>query len=525
MLKRVFAGIILSYQKVESGFPMQETPVQQASVAQPTSHDLLNTYLIASLGFGCFIGWDLIGAFSPATVLLTYTDIPDAFILRLVSLGALVLTYFACKLNADWFFENRVKVAVISTVLSLAVVANAVGGRYFSIPVPLSVVSWVLFGIGSGILDLIWCTYLSLLPTRRTLSTIAAGACLGTLIFVIAASASPASVSLFAITLIPVFSLSLLVFSFKNLPQASILPVKNYRRAPALSAAASISVGAHGILYGFITACMFFISPTAAIIVGGSGIIGSITALLFSRYEPKIDLDNSFIQRVSLPVIVVGLLLLPLVGETGQVFCGCLVNNALAFSSLLIRGNSCIENAEFQLHPVDRYAQRQVPRWFGFLVGTFVAFVLGTAIPEHAVVFNFVIVIMAGIVVTAFSIYNGNDGRNKEFLNGLLTDQSSPAEAESFVKLPSHFYQRCDEVIAAFDLSPREGEIFYLLAKGRNAKHIQEKLCISSSTVKTHIYRIYQKMGINSQQLLIDAVDNNASRSGDRSAPPTEGVR
>ena len=71
-------------------------------------------------------------------------------------------TYFACKLNADWFFENRVKVAVISTVLSLAVVANAVGGRYFSIPVPLSVVSWVLFGIGSGILDLIWCTYLSL---------------------------------------------------------------------------------------------------------------------------------------------------------------------------------------------------------------------------------------------------------------------------------------------------------------------------------------------------------------------------
>ena len=79
-------------------------------------------------------------------------------------------------------------------------------------------------------------------------------------------------------------------------------------------------------------------------------------------------------------------------------------------------------------------------------------------------------------------------------------------------------------MIAAFDLSPREGEIFYLLAKGRNAKHIQEKLCISSSTVKTHIYRIYQKMGINSQQLLIDAVDNNASRSGDRSAPPTEGV-
>ena len=35
---------------------------------------------------------------------------------------------------------------------------------------------------------------------------------------------------------------------------------------------------------------------------------------------------------------------------------------------------------------------------------------------------------------------------------------------------------------------------------------------ISSSTVKTHIYRIYRKMGINSQQLLIDTVDDEAIR-------------
>ncbi|WP_180326738.1 LuxR C-terminal-related transcriptional regulator [Raoultibacter phocaeensis] len=487
---------------------MQETPVQQGSVSQTTAPDLLNTYLIAGLGFGCFIGWDLIGAFSPATALLAYTDIPDAFVLRLVSLGALVLTYLICKLNADWFFDHRVKAAVISTVLSLAVVVNAACGQYLAIPAPLSVIAWVLFGIGSGVLDLIWCTYLSLIPTRRTLSAIAGGACLGTILFVIAASSSPASISLTAITLIPLASLALLVFLFRGLPESNILPVKDYRRAPALSPAASISVGAHGIIFGFITASMFFISPTAAIAVGGSGIVGSLAALCFARYEPKIDLDNSFIQRVSLPIIVVGLLLLPLLDTAGQVFCGCLVNIALAFSSLLIRGNSCIENAEFQLHPVDRYAQRQIPRWLGFFVGTLTAFVLGTAIPEHDVLFNFVIVGVAGIVVAAFSVYNGNDGRNKEFLNGLLTDQSSPAESESLAKLPSHFYQRCDDVIEHYDLSPREGEIFYLLAKGRNAKHIQEKLCISSSTVKTHIYRIYQKMGINSQQLLIDAVDN-----------------
>lgn len=46
------------------------------------------------------------------------------------------------------------------------------------------------------------------------------------------------------------------------------------------------------------------------------------------------------------------------------------------------------------------------------------------------------------------------------------------------------------------------------LAKGRNADYIQQKLFISSNTAKTHIGHIYKKMGINSQQRLIDLVDH-----------------
>ncbi|WP_297152446.1 LuxR C-terminal-related transcriptional regulator [uncultured Ellagibacter sp.] len=36
---------------------------------------------------------------------------------------------------------------------------------------------------------------------------------------------------------------------------------------------------------------------------------------------------------------------------------------------------------------------------------------------------------------------------------------------------------------------------------------MQQKLFISSNTAKTHITHIYRKMGINSQQRLIDLVD------------------
>ncbi|WP_241156635.1 MULTISPECIES: helix-turn-helix transcriptional regulator [unclassified Adlercreutzia] len=43
---------------------------------------------------------------------------------------------------------------------------------------------------------------------------------------------------------------------------------------------------------------------------------------------------------------------------------------------------------------------------------------------------------------------------------------------------------------------------------GRNAKYVGERLYISEHTVRSHIYRIYQKMDVHSQQELLDVIDN-----------------
>ena len=47
----------------------------------------------------------------------------------------------------------------------------------------------------------------------------------------------------------------------------------------------------------------------------------------------------------------------------------------------------------------------------------------------------------------------------------------------------------------------------FLLAKGHNAAYIQDKLCISKSTSKTHISHIYRKLDIHSQQELLSMVE------------------
>ena len=64
-----------------------------------------------------------------------------------------------------------------------------------------------------------------------------------------------------------------------------------------------------------------------------------------------------------------------------------------------------------------------------------------------------------------------------------------------------------------YHLSPRESEILCYLARGYSAKHIAETLTLSEHTVKTHTYRIYQKMNVHTKQELVTLVESFVSAS------------
>ncbi|RNL44104.1 helix-turn-helix transcriptional regulator [Paraeggerthella hongkongensis] len=67
--------------------------------------------------------------------------------------------------------------------------------------------------------------------------------------------------------------------------------------------------------------------------------------------------------------------------------------------------------------------------------------------------------------------------------------------------------EKCVAVARRCRLTPRETELLDLLAHGRNGPFIQEKLVLSRNTVKTHVSNIYAKLGVHSQQELIDIVE------------------
>jgi DNA-binding NarL/FixJ family response regulator len=71
----------------------------------------------------------------------------------------------------------------------------------------------------------------------------------------------------------------------------------------------------------------------------------------------------------------------------------------------------------------------------------------------------------------------------------------------------SPFELVCLQVARSCDLTQRETEVLVLLAKGRNRAYISEDLVVSDETAKTHIKRIYRKLGVHSQQEMIDLIE------------------
>ena len=63
-------------------------------------------------------------------------------------------------------------------------------------------------------------------------------------------------------------------------------------------------------------------------------------------------------------------------------------------------------------------------------------------------------------------------------------------------------------------LSPREREVFAMLAHGRDTAYIQERLFISQGTVRSHRDRIYRKLNVHSKQELLDLVEREFAAKG-----------
>lgn len=483
-------------------------------------------FAVAVAGFSCLIGWELSAVFSPSLPLLSFCDIQTAIFIRCISVLTLAFAFGFFAVKADLFFKNRDRLAVAALIVSfLPMICACAYTATGALPIIVLEISWALLGISQAILATYWCVIFSLMESSFTMRVVVSGGVGGTFLFVIVNAAGELWVSMLELCLILFISVLSAAMIARSIPKSSIPNVQDFRRVPDLSAPAFFSVASCGAVYGLMSIEVCYQGFMAALVGGASGIFGVALAVVWCVLGSRVDIDVGVVQRIALPLLVVSLLMMPLFEGPLRVIWACVALATLAHNQMFTWFSVSIENYEFRLHPVRRFALRQIPSWVGFFIGCLLAYAAAFVFrldSESLYLFTCVFVV---VIVVAFSVYGGDESKTKRRLDSLIDVAAQKAieavsKPEEVEVIPSAstcdggepfcsegFQDRCEEVSRKYSLTPRETEVFALLAKGRNAEYIAGQLMVTPATIKSHIYHIYQKLGVNSQQRLMDLVD------------------
>lgn len=94
----------------------------------------------------------------------------------------------------------------------------------------------------------------------------------------------------------------------------------------------------------------------------------------------------------------------------------------------------------------------------------------------------------------------------------MLGRERAADPAEPAVDAPDTRAAACERLALKAGLTEREAEVFELLARGYTLPGVSEALSISLNTVRSHSKSIYRKLGIDSKQSLIVAVEREMAQ-------------
>jgi len=130
-------------------------------------------------------------------------------------------------------------------------------------------------------------------------------------------------------------------------------------------------------------------------------------------------------------------------------------------------------------------AMRRHVLLYGLLGGVLIA---GLKLVEYRyLVVEYSVEIYGGIVAAVFSGVG-------IWLGLRLTKQPETVIREVLVPAPVDFIRDQDK-LQALAITPRELEVLELIAAGLSNKEIAERVFVSENTVKTHLSRVFDKLG------------------------------
>lgn len=476
------------------------------------------TDAVGVIGFSLYITWGFVCLFSnvlcPLSTPSLLGSIGNEFIFRSIGLVSMVFCLYFIRHFSDRLVEPKAREASSSIAILLSLFFGSICfllSTGLEIPTVVVGFSWVLFGLVN--VRLLWhsADFTSSLAVRQTLFVSALAFLLSGVFYRMVTMLDPIASSGF-VTLMPLLAILCLKTATKEKRRHDCVKVADSRDRVDLSRRTSFGILWIGVVFGFFLQVAFSDSSTSRGIfdqaVSPEGVIslglllGGVFLFVTSWIVKSNFVPFSVIQRIIYPLLVGSLLLfsaqISAFFSTLSLAVVCTsvtlydVSNWAALSALA---------SKYDAQPLYHFSRGRGPYLAGFLIGWILGLIIMVTLYQdyHAAISAVALVFVACLSLSVAIL---------PFVQPDLHLSSPKLKPGQSVKIGSGIWGRaCAQICEKYALSPRECEIFVLLAKGRNAGYMEKKLFISQSTAKSHIHRIYQKIGIASHQDLLDLVE------------------
>lgn len=216
----------------------------------------------------------------------------------------------------------------------------------------------------------------------------------------------------------------------------------------------------------------------------------------FSKNTDK--MMHGMVQKILFPILVIGLMPLPFVDGILQVFCMLVILMGYICLTLVNLDSLYCLVKKYKVTSFYLVGRGHSP----ILVGVSLGYLIGYMAAFTNVVGDMSLAFASLALVVLMSVFVTTIDFDPDHLREEHEDAGHPHADKGRWKT------KCAAIAEAHDLSAREIEVFNLLAKGRGTTYIQDKLYISPHTVKSHTYKIYRKLGVNSREELLTLVEN-----------------
>lgn len=447
---------------------------------------------MASVGFAFFWAWFYLLLFGPGVA--QHLGHGASMAVKLAFLVGMFLVMMLAYLKRNLFDRHSPDpMPLIALALTLPLgVLNLIASPG-SAPLGFDIVVWFLAGGGFSLIFLEWPKVFMVAWQKDVGAFLASGAVLGAIIFLFSCNlVSPYGE--IALLLFPVCSLCTFAYLRAHIAGSGKMPEQPVEQTK-LFPLTGFTVAMFGALFGF---ALYYLCnniehlepafTALAIAVGGLIQMGCTT--LIKRYIPF-----GIAEKLTLVLVALGFLGLAFLDASLRIPCCLFLLGAFIYFDFANLA-ALVGFASGQPSPFWRIARGQLVLPLGMAVSWAACLTIENT---DTALFDFVPFVGLGLVLAlailaTFVPFKDNAFADKSFDNEI---------AEG-----GHFKQKCTKTAEEYGLSNRETEILSFLAKGRNAQFISEQLNISAYTAKTHVYHIYQKMGVNSQQELITIVDS-----------------